>query len=428
MQKVLIIAYYWPPAGGPGVQRWLKFVKYLHEFNIEPLVYVPENPNYPITDTSLLDEIPKKIKVLRQPIFEPYALASFFSKEKTKRISSGLIEKNKKQSLLERIMLWVRGNFFIPDARKYWVKPSVKYLSKVIKDQAIDTIITTGPPHSIHLIGFNLKQQFLIQWIADFRDPWTSIGYHKKLKLISYAQQKHKKLEAKVLQTADKIVVTSNTTKQEFEKLTKKPIRVITNGYDDEVLNTKLDNKFTISHIGSLLTDRNPEKLWKVLRELSKENNEFKKQLKIQLVGVVGQTVKESIAEQGLDLYVNESGYVSHKKVLELQAKSQILLLLEINAEETKGILPGKLFEYLNAKRPILAIGPKNWEAAKIVKETNSGIALVADDEFTLKNVLLEWFKLYQKSKLYCNSKEIEKYSRKELTNQLANFIRWESS
>ena len=177
-----------------------------------------------------------------------------------------------------------------------------------------------------------------------------------------------------------------------------------------------------------MLTDRNPEKLWKVLRELSKENNEFKKQLKIQLVGVVGQTVKESIAEQGLDLYVNESGYVSHKKVLELQAKSQILLLLEINAEETKGILPGKLFEYLNAKRPILAIGPKNWEAAKIVKETNSGIALVADDEFTLKNVLLEWFKLYQKSKLYCNSKEIEKYSRKELTNQLANFIRWESS
>jgi galactitol-specific phosphotransferase system IIB component len=428
MQKVLIIAYYWPPAGGPGVQRWLKFVKYLRDFNLEPVVYVPKNPDYPIMDDSLVDEIPEGIRILKQPIFEPYGLASIFSKKKTKRISSGIIQKHRKQSFLERAMLWVRGNFFIPDARKYWVKPSVKYLSKVIKDEGLKTIITTGPPHSVHLIGLDLKKQLDVQWITDFRDPWTSIGYHKKLKLSKAAQKKHKQLESTVLNTADKIVVTSNTTKQEFEQLTKKPIAVITNGFDGAPIQTELDNKFTISHIGSLLTDRNPKVLWKVLGELTKEYTAFAQQLQIQLIGVVGKEVLRSLASYGLDNCTKELGYVPHEEVLELQPKSQVLLLVEINSNETKGILPGKLFEYLNAKRPILAIGPNNWEAAAIVKETNSGIGLVPKEESTLKNVILEWFHLYQEGQLVLDSKGIEKYSRKELTHQLANYIRWESS
>ena len=390
MQKVLIIAYYWPPAGGPGVQRWLKFVKYLGDYNIEPIVYVPENPTYPITDTSLLNDIPDAIRVLKQPIFEPYGLASIFSKKKTRRISSGIIQKKKKQSLLERTLLWLRGNLFIPDARKYWVKPSIKYLSKYIEDEKINTVITTGPPHSIHLIGLGLKQRLNLEWITDFRDPWTSIGYHKKLKLSSVAQKKHKKLESLVLNTADKIIVTSATTKKEFSALTQKPIEVITNGYDEELATCKLDDKFTISHIGSLLTDRNPEKLWKVLAELLSENVAFKDHLQIQLVGLVGKEVLAAIAKYGLSSFTKELGYISHDEVVQLQPKSQVLLLLEIDSQETKGIIPGKLFEYLNAKRPILAIGPKDWEAAKIVKETNSGIGLVANDEIALKNVLLE--------------------------------------
>ena len=176
MQKVLIIAYYWPPAGGPGVQRWLNFVKYLPDFNLEPIVYVTENPNYPITDLSLVKEIPARIRILKQPIFEPYKLASVFSKKKIKRISSGIIQKHKKQSFIEKTMLWIRGNFFIPDARKYWVKPSISYLSTIIEEENITTIITTGPPHSIHLIGLGLKAKYKIHWLTDFRDPWTSIG------------------------------------------------------------------------------------------------------------------------------------------------------------------------------------------------------------------------------------------------------------
>ncbi|MEO0900708.1 MAG: glycosyl transferase family 1, partial [Bacteroidota bacterium] len=194
MQKVLVIVYYWPPAGGPGVQRWLKFVKYLPHFEIEPIVYIPENPSYPIVDTNLVKEIPEDVQILKQPIREPYAFASLLSKKKTKSISSGMIPE-KKASPLAKFLLWVRGNFFIPDARKLWVKPSIRFLSKVIEENNIETIISTGPPHSLHLIGLGLKQQHNVQWIADFRDPWTSIGYHKKLNLTQSSQKKHKYLE-----------------------------------------------------------------------------------------------------------------------------------------------------------------------------------------------------------------------------------------
>ena len=190
-KKLLIITYYWPPAGGPGVQRWLKFVKYLPDFGVQPIVYIPENPTYPIIDTALESDVSDKAIILKQKIFEPYQLASFFSTSKTKKISSGIIPNQKKQSFLEKTLLWVRGNIFIPDARFLWVNPSVNYLKKYIQENNIDTIVTSGPPHSLHLIGLELKQQLNVKWFADFRDPWTTIGYHKALKLSVYAENKH---------------------------------------------------------------------------------------------------------------------------------------------------------------------------------------------------------------------------------------------
>lgn len=422
MQKVLVIAYYWPPAGGPGVQRWLKFVKYLPEFGIEPIIYVPENPSYPITDKKLVDEVPKDIKVLKKPIQEPYGWAGFLSKKKTKTISSGIIQE-KDPTFLEKLLLWVRGNFFIPDARKLWVKPSISYLAKIISDEGIKTVITTGPPHSLHLIGLGLKQKYAIQWIADFRDPWTSIGYHKKLRLWPSSTRKHKELEKRVLNVADKIIVTSNTTKQEFETITDKPIKVITNGFDEILEPTAQDSKFTISHIGSLLTGRNPMVLWEVLHDLILNNEAFNKALKIQLAGVVGEEVLKSIHDFGLDAHVQQMGYISHYKVLEVQQKSQVLLLLEIDSEETKGIIPGKLFEYLNAKRPILAIGPEEWEAGLMVTNTSAGKVFTHSESVDLKNVLLDWFGQYQKGTLQCKSDHVAQFHRRALTKALAKFI-----
>ena len=423
MRKVLIVCYYWPPAGGPGVQRWLKFATYLKEFQITPILFVPENPNYPLVDPSLVDQIPQDLRVIKHPIFEPYGWASLFAKKKTRRISSGIIPKKGKQTLVERIMLWVRGNLFIPDARKFWVKPAIRAIKEIIREEKISTVISTGPPHSLHLIGLGLKKELDIQWIADLRDPWTSIGYHKNLKLSTAAARKHKSLESQVLNKADKIVVTSQTTKQEFEKLTQRPISVITNGYDGTFETVDLDEGFTLSHIGSLLTDRNPEILWQVLQELCLENAEFKKHLNIQLAGIVGDGVRESLSAFGLLDKVSFLGYIEHSAVVRMQRSSQVLLLLEIDAAETKGIIPGKLFEYLHAQRPILALGPKKWEVKSILDETKAGYCFGHKGHAALKNVLLEWFGLYQKGELQASTTGVEAYSRRALTKKLSELI-----
>ncbi len=426
MQKVLIITYYWPPAGGPGVQRWLKFVNYLPSFEIEPVVYVPENPQYPLKDEALLEELPENTTIIRQKIFEPYRLAGVLSSQKTSRISSGIIQDKKKQSFLEKALLWIRGNLFIPDARKFWIKPSVRYLSKYIKKEGITTVITTGPPHSVHLIGLRLKESLGVHWLADFRDPWTSIGYHKKLKLGKRARNKHRSLEKLVLNSADKIVVTSPSTRKEFELLTSKPIKVITNGYEHLRSNiSTLDKKFTISHIGSLLTGRNPENLWAAIAELVKTNSNFRKALKIQIIGVCSDQNLQSISACNLKQYVEVIGYLPHKQALKAQQKSQVLLLIEINSVETQGIIPGKLFEYMAAKRPILAIGPENWDVGPIILETSTGVSFNYGDKEGIKQQLLQWFTLYETQNLQVTVKNLERYSRKELAKEMAKFIAW---
>lgn len=423
-KKVLIITYYWPPAGGPGVQRWLKFVKYLPEFGIEPIVYCPENPNYPIIDESLVNEIPTTITILKQPISEPYALASIFSKGKSKTISSGVIPKAKKQSLIEKTMLYVRGNFFIPDARKNWIQPSVSFLSDYIKKHHIETIITTGPPHSLHLIGLQLKARLGVKWLADFRDPWTTIGYHKDLKLTNASKVKHIDLELKVLNAADEIIVTSNHTKNEFQTKTKQPISVITNGYDSHSVRVEVkDEQFTLSHIGSLLSERNPLVLWETLSELIKENSAFSEAFKLQLIGVVSDDVIESIHKNGLRNHLEVVGYVSHDEALQFQMKSQLLLLIEIDSEDTKAIIAGKVFEYLISETPILAIGPKDADVEQIIKSTNTGTYFNYKQKVELKSQILSYFEAYQNNSLEVNAIGLQPYSRKALTQKLSAII-----
>jgi Glycosyltransferase Family 4 len=427
-KKLLIITYYWPPAGGPGVQRWLKFVKYLPDFGIQPIVYIPENPTYPIIDENLVLEVSEKVIILKNKIFEPYQLASFLSKNKTKTISSGLIPNKKKQTFLDKFMLWIRGNIFIPDTRVYWVKPSVKFLKKYIKENNITTIVTSGPPHSLHLIGMQLKQELDVKWLADFRDPWTTIGYHKSLKLSTVAKKKHKKLEHQVLNSADKIIVTSKTTKTEFQAITSKPIEVITNGFDLENTETQtLDEKFTLSHIGSFLSDRNPQILWQVLSELVSENEKFAKSFKLNLIGKISQEIITEIKKNNLSLYCDNIGYVKHNEAIIYQKKSQILLLIEIDSENTKSIIPGKLFEYMASERPIIAIGPKDSDIEEILNETKTGVFLTYQEKEKLKQTILSYFDLYLENNLKVFPVGLEKYSRKNLTGKLVALLNSEN-
>jgi glycosyltransferase involved in cell wall biosynthesis len=424
MKRALIITYYWPPAGGPGVQRWLQFVKYFGDFGITPVVYVPENPHYPIIDTSFLAEIPSDIEIIKQPIREPYALASLLSKKKTKQISSGIIT-NKQASLLERLMLYIRGNFFIPDARIGWVKPSMKFLSCYIAKNPVDVVITSGPPHSLHLIGMELKKELGLKWIADFRDPWTSIHYFRSLRLSSSSLKKHKTLESKVLNECDRVVVTSPTTKTEFEELTSTSIEVITNGYvASEGVIPILDKNFTIAHVGSLLSERNPQVLWEVLSKIASDNIDFKKDLKIKLAGVVSTAVIESISHFGLEANCDLIGYVEHSEALKIQHNAQLLLLLEIDRKETRSIIPGKLFEYLAADRPILGIGPLGSDIQAIINETKSGMYFNPLQYEELKASILQYYSKYKNGTLLSTSEGIEKYSRRELTRKMSDIIK----
>lgn len=425
MEKVLVVSYYWPPAGGPGVQRWLKFCKYLPEFGYEPHVYIPQNPAYPIQDKSLESEVNPKIKVIKKRIFEPATFSQLFSKEDTQKLSAGIIPDSSKQSKLQQAMLYVRGNYFIPDARKFWVNPSIKFLKEYITEHKITKLITTGPPHSMHLIGLGLKNKFPdITWIADFRDPWTNIGYHNKLKLTEDSEQKHQDLESEVLSNADKILVTSFQTKEEFTQKTSQPIHVITNGYDERKdENAELDEAFTISHIGSLLSERNPHVFWEVLQECVEENEHFKHFFELQLIGKVSEKVVESIESFGLKQYVKLIGYVSHDEAQKFQQQSQVLLLIEIDSPETQGIIPGKLFEYFSSKRPILAIGPKQWDVNKIMSEVNSGATFDYSQKQEIKAQLMEYFDLFLKGKLASNPINIDKYSRRNLTKHLVDVL-----
>ncbi len=422
MKKVLIVAYYWPPAGGPGVQRWLKFATYLPQFGVEPVLFVPEDPAYPILDPELVRQVSAEVQVFRGPIWEPYGLAGLFSKSKTQKISSGIIPAAKKAGFFEKFALWVRGNLFIPDARVFWVGPSVSRIGRIIREQNIDVVITTGPPHSVHLIGMELRRRHKIRWIADFRDPWTSIGYHSKLMLSAYAQKRHKQLEEAVLTTADRVIATSPSTAAEFKQIGAGNVTVITNGYEPRV-QTAAGPKFTIAHIGSLLSGRNPLNLWQALRELCNDIPGFSEDFVLELTGTVSAEVVGSIREAGLENNLELIPYLPHEKAVARQQSAQVLLLIEIDSPETRAILPGKLFEYMASGRPVLAVGPKGSDVEQIIGETKCGEYFHYGDSGKMKNFVRELYVQYKQGNLRSSAVGIEKYTRLSTTRQLSELI-----
>lgn len=418
--KALIITYYWPPSGGPGVQRWLKLSNYLLENNIKPVIYTPSNPKYPFLDNSLLNEINPEIEVIKKPIFEPF---SFFNNKKVDRIRKGGIPKSKDQSLFEKFLIYLRGNLLIPDSRIFWVKPSVNFLSKYILEKDVDIIITTGPPHSLHLIGLNLKSKLNITWFADFRDPWTGINYHNKLKLNLYSKNKHLKLEKRVLNSCDRIIVTSNKLLNEYSKITRKPVSLITNGFDFIKKETTLDNKFSITHIGSLLPERNPKILWKALRKIELKSNNLKDDLVINFIGEVSSNIKEDIKNNCLEKNVVYHNYIEYKDTIPNLLKSQILLLIEADNDESSFVIPAKIFEYINSSRPIIAIGPKDSEIRRIINKTKSGKYFLHDEYDKLLKYIEESYQLYKIKKLKIKPINTDQYHRKNLAKKLSDLI-----
>ena len=431
MKRVLIITYYWPPSGGSGVQRWLKMSKYLPENGWQPVIYTTEGAEYPIVDPSLEKDVAPEVEVIRRPIFEPYAFyKKFLGMKKEETVKMGFIqEKEKKKSWKEDLSLWIRGNLFIPDARRWWVKPSVRYLKSYLKGHPVDAIISTGPPHSMHLIAMKLKEALGIPWIADFRDPWTEIDYYNDLHLTRCSDRKHHRLEHEVLTKADKVVTVAPDGARRLGRLGNRNVGVIYNGFDrddDAQTPISLPESFTITYLGVLSKIQNPKNLWQVLGELIKEDEKFNKDLKINIIGQIDNSVSQSIEEQGLSQHVTYSPYIPHDQVSAVHRSSTLLLLLLMPDSEprAKALLTGKLFEYLASGRPILCIGPEDGDAARILKETQAGVTVRFEDRERMKETIKELYHKYLENGLPDNSNaEIERYSRRELTKQYAKIL-----
>lgn len=427
-KKVLIITYYWPPTGGAGVQRWLKFSKYFRQFNWEPIIYTPSNPDFPINDETLLKDVLPNLEILKTQINEPYDVyRKIMGKKKTDTVNQGFLSESKENKVLQKMMIWVRGNFFIPDARKFWIKPSVSYLSDYLKENKIDAIISTGPPHSMHLIALGLKQQFNIPWIADFRDPWTQIDFYNQLQLTKWADRTHKRLEKSVLKSANKVVTVSGHWAEDLKLLCDRNIDVITNGFDADDFTTTEDTNlmpgFLFHHIGALNKDRNPHTLWKVLGELCKENNAFKRDLKLKFTGKTDAAVFESLKEHGIFENAEKTDYMAHSEVVKLLLKSPVLLLPLNDTPNILGIVPGKLFEYLAAQRPIFAIGNVEGDTAKIIADAHAGTMVGFKDEENTKKRVLELYEQFNKQTLQINSTSIEKYSRRSCAESYTTLL-----
>ncbi len=425
-RKVLIITYYWPPSGGAGVQRWLKFAKYLPEFGWEPVIYTPLNPEAPAIDASLERDVDEKLRIIRRPIFEPYSFYKKFTGKKG-AINAGFLTEDAsgKKTFKEKVSIWIRGNLFIPDARVFWVRPSIRYLSKIIRSEGIETIVSTGPPHSMHLIALGLKKRHKIRWIADFRDPWTNIDFYKDLMLTSFADGLHKKLEKRTLQLADEVICIGQTMAKEFEKISGRNIHVVTNGFDDEDFthtdsNDITKDQFVILHLGSVNKDRNHQVFFKSISDLCVEKKDFNDKLKLIFVGKLDFVVIEDIEKFGLKDKTEIVSYVPHNEVSRYLEKADILYLPFNNTPNSKGVLTGKFFEYLAARKPIAAIGNIDGDANQILRATKAGRMADFYDYKTFKNIISDFF---DKQFPDFNLLEVRKYSRKNLTKLLSSIL-----
>jgi len=430
MKKVLIITYYWPPSGGGGVQRWLKFVKYFRQFGWEPIVFTPENPESPAEDISLLSEVPIGVEVITNRIWEPYSFyKKFTGKNKEEKIQTAFLsEKKSSQGMFEKLSIWIRGNLFIPDARRFWIKPSVKLLSRYLKNNKVDAIVTTGPPHSAHLIGLGLKINTGIPWLADFRDPWTNIDYYEDLNLGNRADRKHHQLEKRVLEKADAVAVISPGMEKEFGSIVARDYSTIPNGFDSDDLpnlshEKSIAKKFSLAHIGSLTKTRNPNNLWEALKQLLAENTAFAADLEIRNIGKMDFSAAESIKKYGLEGYLKLTDYLPHNEVIFAQHEASLLLLLINNTPNAKLILTGKIFEYLASKRPIICIGPVDGDAATVIRESGCGRVYDFEEVNKLKADLMGYYKLFKKGKLVGDCKNVAQFDRKNLTKKMGGML-----
>jgi glycosyltransferase involved in cell wall biosynthesis len=428
-KKVLIFTYYWPPAGGVAVQRWLKFSKYLPEFGWEPIIVTVDNGSYPYNDESLLNEVSPSLRVYRTKTFEPFELYNLLKGKRGKNVPTQTVSNSKSKSLFQKLSEYIRANYFIPDARKGWLRYAVKQAEEIIRNEKIDVIITSGPPHSTQLIGLDLKKKFDVKWLADFRDPWTEIFYNKYLPRTKATIDKDYQLETDVLQNADAVITIGNGIKKMFEARSTKT-KVLFNGFDRQdlpVINDPIRNeKFIVGHIGTYISSLNSEGLWKAMQELIKEEEDFKDNCCFRFTGRVDASIIAKMKSYDVLQLAEFSDFVSHKEAVKRMHDSDLLLIVFANVPDNKYIVSGRLFEYLASGTPILAIGPIDGDANSILTETSRDSILDYDDSASIKNRILKHYSNWKQNNKVSKKLEtegVDKYERKEITRQLSVFL-----
>jgi glycosyltransferase involved in cell wall biosynthesis len=427
IKKVLIITYYWPPSGGSGVQRWLKFAKYLPEYGWEPIVFTPENPSYQIKDESLLQEIGPEIDVIKLPIWEPYTLwQKITGQQQNNQLD---MADAAKQGCIGKIASWIRANFFIPDPRVFWVRPSVNILKEIITSNRIQHVITSGPPHSMHLIGLKLKNQIpSINWIADFRDPWSEWDLLATLGVKGYALRKHQMLEQKVLKSVAHVITVTPTYVQRFKALGARKVSLITNGYDEAdfiALQKIKTDKFIIRHLGGIDVLRDPRPFLDALKDLLQQEDALflTEKLSIEFIGTVNTKLKEEIlTDVLLSKYCVFLPLVPHKEVPALFASSSMLLLILASQQLASGNIPGKLFEYMASACPVLGLGEPEGDSAQILEESGAGKVFARADAAGMQAFIMTQFNLWKSGGQNLQT-NVQAYTRKNLTKQLVDLL-----
>jgi glycosyltransferase involved in cell wall biosynthesis len=420
MKRVLIIAYYWPPNAGVGVYRWLKFSKYLPQQGWQPVVYTPENPELQAVDATLEKDVPSEAEVIKAPITEPYSwYKRFTGKEQDERLQTAFLREEAGPTWKENVANWVRSNFFIPDARVWWVKPSVQRLERYLKEHPVDVIVTTGSPHSLHLIGRELKRRTGIPWLADFRDPWTNIDYYGQLKLTRWADARQRRLEKAVLQEADQVLTVSWHWADELRALGARHVEVITNGFDPADLPMPpepLDDRWSLVHVGSITATRDVPALWTALADRLRDDVEFRARFVLRFVGGVDHSVLRSLEAAGLMAHVERIGQVSHTEALRHMQRARVLLLPVNDTPNVMGFLPAKVFEYLSVQRHILAVAPQGSDLGRVLDGSHTLVE--RHDEAAMAQAIKGLF----------NSDDVvadppSRFERRVLTGQLAQVL-----
>ena len=426
-KKVLIITYYWPPGSGPGVQRWLKFCKYLPEFNWEPIVITVKNGSYPNTDESLENDIPKSLKVFKTKTLEPFAVYNLLRGKKGKSVEVAMASVQGQPSTFAKFSNYVRSNYFIPDARIGWNKYALKEAKKVIKKEKPDLVITTGPPHSTHLIGLKLRKEFNIKWLADFRDPWTTIYYNQFLLSTEKSTAKDLALENQVLHTADAIITATPGITEGLQSRSKK-IHTLPNGFDEDDfsrIKPSTPEKFKMAYVGNLKPVQNTRGVWEAIALLAKENPDFKSKFEFELTGNLSPEFERVFKEFGIESLITIKSFVPHKHAIQRMMDAHVLFLPIPKDKGNKLILTGKIFEYLATKRPLLAVGPTEGNAAEILSECNKSPMLEYEDVAGIKDYINGLFHKYLAdiNQWQVGNENYSNYSRKGTTEKLAAIL-----